>query len=90
MDITELQKTFPYKWRGKSDRLGNMIIIDQGRYDSDVKGNPSREWRWKELEMYSSVCYINMMWGDKEAMRGIIGHVKEIDALKDLDIKEKE
>jgi len=90
MDITELQKTFPYNWRGKSDRLGNMIIIDQGRYDSEVKGNPSREWRWKELEMYSSVCYINMMWGDKEAMRGIIGLVKEIDALKDLDIKEKE
>ena len=30
------------------------------------------------------------MWGDKEAMKGIIGNVKEIDALKDLDIKEKE
>ena len=87
-DVLELQKVFPYKWRGKREVLGNMIVIDKDQYDREVKGNSSRDWRWKELRMGTIACYVNNQWGTKEAMRTIISKIGKIQELKDLNIVE--
>ncbi len=87
-DVLELQKVFPYQWRGKREVLGNMIVIDKDQYDREVKGNSSRDWRWKELRMGTIACYVNNQWGTKEAMNTIISKIGKIQELKDLNIVE--
>ena len=88
IDIQDLQEKFSYSWRGKNPVLGNMIVIDEKQYDEQVKGNSSRDWRWKELKMGTTACYINNQWGNKEAMKNIIRRINTIQELKDLIIKE--
>lgn len=88
VDVEDLQRVFPYKWRGKRAALGNMIVIDTVQFDRDVKGNPSRDWRWKELKKDDKICYVNNQWGDREAMAKLINQFKTIKELKDINIEE--
>jgi hypothetical protein len=88
IDIDDLQKVFHYSWRGKTDSLSNMIVIDQTQYNNEVRDFSNRNWRWKELKMFNSVCYINNQWGTKAGMQKIINKIRGIGLLKDLDIQE--
>lgn len=88
IDIEDLQRVFPYKWRGKRETLGNMIVIDSAQFDREVKGNPSRDWRWKKLEKDDKICFVNNQWGDKKAMAHLINQFKAIEELKDINIEE--
>lgn len=90
INIQDLQEKFSYSWRGKTPVLGNMIVIDENQYDEQVKGNASRDWRWKELRMETIACYVNNQWGNREAMKNIISRIKNIQELEDLIIKEKD
>jgi hypothetical protein len=65
-----------------------MIVIDKDQYDREVKGNSSRDWRWKELRMGTIACYVNNQRGTKGAMKTIISKIGKIQELKDLNIVE--
>ena len=88
IDVSDLQQVFPYSLRGKTNVLGNKVVIGPEDYDKDVKGNPSRDWRWKELVKDSKVCYVNGMWGDRDAMIKLIENFKTIKELSGITIEE--
>ena len=70
--VSELQKTFPYNLRGKSDSLGNMIVLDQTRYNNEVKDNKAQNWRWFPIGINDKIidetgqpteAYLTNQWG---------------------------
>lgn len=84
-----LTKTFPETWRmkpnSKSGTLTNQIIIDQKRYEKEVKEKSKNDW---ELLDGKNVFVLQTLWDGKELMRKVIEKVKEIEELKDISITE--
>ena len=68
--IEDLQEEFPFRLRGKTNSLSNMIVVGDSKYNSEIKGNDKKQWRWTKLEVdgmkengSNSSVYVHKEWG---------------------------
>ena len=90
--IEELQRVFPYTWRGETETLDNLIVISEERFLEEVKRNPSEARKWKRTNLMLTngevICVNNSAW-DKVRMKDLIeNEIKKIPELSDLVIEE--
>lgn len=89
VSLQELQKVFPYSWRGKSESLSNMVVIGKERFENEV--NAGSKWRWKRIDTPLSdgeYVYVINQWGNADHMREVIKKINKIPELEDVSIKE--
>lgn len=87
--LQDLQKDFPYTWRGKTPSLSNMVVIGNKQYDEEV--TDKNKWRWKKIDIPLSggeYIYVINQWGDAERMRSIIEKINQIPELAKVRIEE--
>ena len=87
--LDDLQKTFPYSWRGKTSSLSNMVVIGKEQFEKDVTAGS--KWRWKQVDKplnSGEFVYVTNQWGNANHMRKVIDKINGISDLANVRIAE--
>ena len=82
--IEDLQEEFPFRLRGKTNSLSNMIVVGDSKYNSEIKGNDKKQWRWTKLEVdgmkengSNSSVYVHKEWGMSDSWPNTLDYMEE-------------